>query len=285
MARPRKNRDADQTDGIAAAHPDTAALEAAGQALTAHAGNLAVIEQRYGSGMPYNLELYIARGRELRAETGMRMLELGLILIQIKEREPVGEFAQALERIDIAPRFAQKCMQAAAKFSGDAKARRLAEQLGSAKILELVVEDDETIAELADGGTLAGYTADELATKTARELRELLRKERQDREAEKAADERIVEKKDKQIHKLLREKKLADKSPVREQVAESLEQLDALITEATSHLYTSRELIDRIRGAFAEAGEDVPGDIEDRLTKNTEMAADWLRALCADLGE
>lgn len=43
--------------------------------------------------------------------------------------------------------------------------------LGKAKLFELMTEDDEELAELADGGTVAGLTLDDVDRMSVRELR------------------------------------------------------------------------------------------------------------------
>lgn len=283
MARPTRNRAAAEL--VNETDIDHGALQEAHQALSSHAQNLAIIEQRFGTNIAYNLAVYVDRLRQLMAETGVRLIEMGLMLIQIREHEPKGEFHAALERIGIGVRFAQRCMQAAAKFGADTKRQHLAAQLGSAKVLELIAEDDDDIAELADGGTLAGYTADELSQMTSRELRKLIRSERAEREDEKAADEEIIAKKDERINKLMRDRRKVGNSPVRDQVRPELEEMDALAVDVGAALTKMAEIAQAIEHAFVEGGEATPADIIERIDQNRQFAADWLRTVCDALGE
>ncbi|HCF5729961.1 TPA: DUF3102 domain-containing protein, partial [Pseudomonas aeruginosa] len=52
------------------------------------------------------------------------------------------------------------------------------------KLFELLAEDDESLAELADGGTVAGLDLDDIERMSCRELRKALRDLREDKEAQ-----------------------------------------------------------------------------------------------------
>jgi hypothetical protein len=283
MGRPARNRTPEQTDGIANANINGDALSTAHAALDVHARQIALVEERYSTGLTYNLDLFVSRARELVAETGARMVELGLILVHIREREPQGGFVAALEKIGVAPRFAQKCMQSAVKFGADSRVKLLAAQLGSAKVLELLAEDDDDIAELAEGGTLAGYTVDELTSMTARELREALRAERTKHADEKDTDEEIIRKKDDRINKLMRERRAAGKTDATQKAEEMLKELDALAVEAASTLRLMRETQLAIEHTFADAGEECPLHITERVDQTREYAAGWLREVSSEV--
>lgn len=283
MARPSRNRAPDEL--VTHVDIDHDALNQAHQALDVHAQQLAIIGDRYSPGLPYQFDLYVSRARDLFTEANLRYLEIGLILIQLREREEEGQWHRALERIGIAPRAARRFIKTAELFGSDAKRKQLASQLGSAKMLEFLSEEDDDIAELADGGTLAGYTADELSQMTARELRELLRKERAEREEEKAADEEIIQKKDERINKLMRDRRKVGNSPIRDQVRPEIEEMDALAVDVGAALTKMAELAQAIEHAFAEAGEATPADVIERIDQNRQFAADWLRTVCEALGE
>ncbi len=60
--------------------------------------------------------------------------------------------------------------------------------LGKAKLFELMTEDDEELAELADGGTVAGLTLDDVDRMSVRELRRALREARETN----AAQQRVL---------------------------------------------------------------------------------------------
>ncbi len=128
------------------------------------------------------------------------MLEAGRRLVQAKENEPVGQWLGLLNDINIAPRTAQQLMQAAVKFTGGARAK-LAD-LGRTKLLDLMVEDDDDLDALADGGTIAGLTLDDVDKMTSRELRQKLREERLKKDEEREVLEKMLADKSKKIDQL-----------------------------------------------------------------------------------
>ncbi|MFT8212319.1 MAG: DUF3102 domain-containing protein, partial [Symbiopectobacterium sp.] len=77
--------------------------------------------------------------------------------------------------------------------------------LGKTKLFELMTEDDEDLAELAEGGTIAGLTLDEIDRMSSRELRAKLR----DTEKSLEASRRLANEKDQKINELS-EKRLLD---------------------------------------------------------------------------
>lgn len=70
--------------------------------------------------------------------------------------------------------------------------------LGKAKLFELMTEDDEELAELADGGTVAGLTLDDVDRMSVRELRQALREARETN----AAQQRVLADKNEKIDSL-----------------------------------------------------------------------------------
>jgi len=187
MARTSKQRAAADLDqGSALVNGE--ALADADRAMSIHQQQVALVAEQYAVDMPYDYERFIARGRELVVETGLRLVELGLLLIHVREREEHGRFTDALGRIGVAPRFAQRAMQAAVKL----KDRPNLQKLGVTKALELLAEDGDTLVELERGGTVANLTLDEIDQMSVREVREALRRERQERDDEQAANDQIV---------------------------------------------------------------------------------------------
>ncbi|MFT8210575.1 MAG: helix-turn-helix domain-containing protein, partial [Symbiopectobacterium sp.] len=78
--------------------------------------------------------------------------------------------------------------------------------LGKTKLFELMTEDDEDLAELAEGGTIAGLTLDEIDRMSVRELRATLRKD----EAALKRSQQLVAEKEKQLQQLSQQ--LTDKT-------------------------------------------------------------------------
>ena len=146
---------------------------------------------------PYSRLHSIDRLRRL-VDTGSRvMLETGALLVQMREAEPHGEWLDCLRAIGIEPRAAQKFMQAALKFSDPKLAKRI-EPLRPGKLYELLTLDDSQIKELADGGSVAGITLDEIERMSCTELRKALREARADGEAK----DRLIGDKDKRLNAL-----------------------------------------------------------------------------------
>ncbi|RRW38491.1 DUF3102 domain-containing protein [Ectopseudomonas oleovorans] len=138
----------------------------------------------YGDGLAYDRERVIGEARFYMGAAAEAMLEAGKRLIQLKENEGHGDFiAICEERLGIQERAAQRMMCAAAKFLQSSPqlavaASRLA-MLGKTKLYDLMLEDDEELTALAEGGTLAGLSLDDVDRMTSRELRAALREARE----------------------------------------------------------------------------------------------------------
>lgn len=112
------------------------------------------------------------------------ILALGTRLLLLKEMTPHGEFLKRVELLGFAERTARRFMQAAFKTSKTAAAAVLANQMDhSGKFLELVTMDDEDLVELAEGGTVAGLTLDDVSRMSVSELRAVLREAKANEQA------------------------------------------------------------------------------------------------------
>jgi hypothetical protein len=129
-------------------------------------------------------------------------LEVGKGLLVLKEASIHGEFLARLEAMNLEPAVANKFARAARKFANKSPTTYLA--IGSqTKLFELLVLEDDQIGELEQLGQTGELKLDDVATMTAKELRQAVRAERQEREAV----EKLVEVKNKNIDSL--EKKVA----------------------------------------------------------------------------
>ncbi|MBI1397039.1 MAG: hypothetical protein GC151_13770 [Betaproteobacteria bacterium] len=194
---------------------DTAAVDK-------RAGELITIDQTFGVQV-YNRERLIAEAHFFCKAAGEALVELGRRLVVLREHEPHGEWLDALQQIGIEPRFAQRAMQAAVKFAPE-HAKRLA-HLGQSKMLELLVLDDEQIAELNDGGTVAGLQLDDVDRMSVRELRDALRKARAQSADEHEISERLLGEKNKKIDDLAAELARKDALPEFEGAADAANRL------------------------------------------------------------
>lgn len=176
MARkPTVMQDINPIDGVV---PDNLSVEL--NEISQH--RVAIMEQ-FGEGLPYERTRIIHEARFYMAQSTEAMLEVGKRLTILKECEPHGEFENIVRNsLGIPERTAQRIMQAAIKFLSptlEAKAPTLA-LLNKSKLFELVTEDDEDLVELAEGGTVAGLTLDDIDRMSVRELRKALRESKED---------------------------------------------------------------------------------------------------------
>lgn|GEM_PF-1354173 len=285
MARPSRARSAADINAIDQTI-DHAALADAGQAMAQIGANVADVEREYGIDMPYSLDLYIQTIRLKAAESAQRLIEIGQMLIIIREREPQGTFHSALEQIGFGVRFAQRAMQTAAKLHNLPRVQNL----GVSKALELLSEDDDTLEALENGGTLAGLTLDELDSLTVRELKATLRAERAERSEEKAADEEIIRAKDDLINKLTRDhqrksRQKEEEDTLRKAAEGILFAADEAVVNAGSHIAKVRKAFGDVEQLYADAGLVVDADVTARLEANARWAADQLSELAEMVGE
>lgn len=281
MARTSKARTPEQIDaaGETINHGE---LLAAGDAMKQIAANVSAVEETLGIVMPYHVESYVARIRLNMQETGQRLVEIGVMLAEIREREDAPTYRGVLDRLDLSERFARRAIQTALKVKGLPKLQAL----GSSKVLELLSEDDDTLDALEHGGTLAGLTLDDVDSMSVRELKAALRAERAEREEEKATDEEIIRAKDERINKLTRDRrKGSDEQKLRQAAEDLLRDADEAVVEAASHLARLRKVFADVDQLYADAGVAVDRDISDRLESNARWAADNLSELSVLVGE
>ncbi|MCU7878328.1 MAG: DUF3102 domain-containing protein [Candidatus Thiodiazotropha sp. (ex Lucinoma borealis)] len=157
---------------------------AARQQATEQELRLKQIDNQFGNDLPFDRDRIVTETKFFISVISQSILEIGSRLIRLKEHLPHGEFQPALEEIGIHPREAQRMMQATAKFTGTKS--KLA-NLGKTKLLELMVEESEDLEALAEGGTLAGLKFDDIDRMSGRELRDMLRTEREKRDKEQVS--------------------------------------------------------------------------------------------------
>ncbi|WP_290606035.1 helix-turn-helix domain-containing protein [Arsenophonus sp. ENCA] len=169
--------------------------------LNALAEHQQAIMDKYGEGLPYQRERIVHEARFYMAQSAEAMLEAGKRLIILKENEPHGDFMRIVkEQLGLEPRIAQKMAQAALKYLSPALSANAEtfSRLGRSKLYELMFEDDEDLIELAEGGTIAGLTLDNVDRMSVRELKAALRKD----EAALKRSQQLVAEKEKQLQQL-----------------------------------------------------------------------------------
>ncbi|HDS4024970.1 TPA: DUF3102 domain-containing protein [Klebsiella aerogenes] len=240
------------------------------------------IMQQFGDGLPYERDRIVHETRFYMAQSAEAMLEAGKRLVILKENEPHGDFINILENdLGLEPRVARRMMQASVKFlgNGDQNSKRTAlTVLGKTKLYELMVLDDEELDALADGGTVAGATLDDIDRMTSRELKAALREARETN----AAQQRVLADKNEKIDSL--STKLEKKSRIQppkpdEEVKKLRAEVTALAVEAESAIAV------RLSSAFetlcaycAENMIDTPRDFMAGLVCQLESAARSLRS-------
>ncbi len=164
---------------------------------------------RFGDGLPYERERIVHETRFYMAQSAEAMLEAGKRLLILKENEPRGEFENLVQdQLGIPKTTAYRLVQAAVKFLSPRLSSSFPAlgMLGKTKLFELMTEDDEDIAELAEGGTIAGLTLDDIDRMSVRELRATLRKD----DAALKRSQQLVAEKEKQLQQLSQQ--LTDKT-------------------------------------------------------------------------
>lgn len=219
--------------------------------LTVAANNAALnsvrVMEQWGNGEAYNEDRWIERGRQAMRQTVEGMFELGRVLIVLKEHMTWEKFADVCEVFGMSARAAQQLTQATRRFATPQmqKAQSKLMELGKSKLLELLVEEDEAIVDLADGGDINGHTLDDVERMTVRELRAALRESRETAEAK----DKIIADKNKKVDELAEKlaKKQTGKEPKPEDVGSELTmQLSSLEVAARSDLSRFAEVFEQM---------------------------------------
>lgn len=223
--------------------------------------SIANIDARFGLDRPYERDAFISLARDSVVATAERMLVLGRACILLKEHEPKGTFGAVLEEIGIGEVFARKAMQAAAKFEGSDSRKLIAGRLSAGKLMELLSQDDDDLDALAEEGTIAGLTLDDVDRMSTRELRAVLRAERKEKDEELAAREDIIARKDKKIQQLEIKGKRLSKAPFREKLEAALQEFNEAAITAQATMDTLRAGLLTLDQMHNEAGENYTADV------------------------
>lgn len=213
------------------------------------------VMDKFSGGEAYNETVWIERGRFAVRQTMEGMFELGRALIIIKEHTPHGRFAEIAEKeFGLGRRESQRLMNATLRFI-DPKMKQAQPKLmtlGKSKLLELLVEDDDTLLELAEGGEVNGNTFDDVDRMTIKELRVALRESRETAEAK----DKVIADKNKKVDELaekLSKKQTGVKEPKPADVGIELTmQLGSLEVGIRSQISRLREMFEQM-AAHGEA--------------------------------
>lgn len=206
--------------------------------------SMQVMEQ-WGNGEVYNEATWIERGRQAVVKTLEGMFELGKTLIVLKEHTEHGRFREIVEtEFGIKGSETARLIRATQRFATPQmqKAQPKLIGLGKSKLLELLVEDDETLVELTEGGDIGGNTLDDVDRMTIKELRLALREAREDSKAK----DKVMSEKNAKIDELA--EKLAknkNKQPKPADVAKELSaQLASTEVSARSEISKLKDIFD-----------------------------------------
>lgn len=192
--------------------------------------------------------------KDSQQRVSMELFNIGARLLLMKEMCEHGEFSERLERLDIAPRMAQKFMQVSLKFANTPSTAHL-QKLGKTKLIELLALDDEEVKELEFAGSVRGISLDDIDRMSCSDLRRQLREAKQQAEA----SAKLVANKNKQLDELHTklDGKAAKLTDPDEHLQRSLTEVTSLTQQVTTTLGTSyRKALIEIADHHALAGGD-----------------------------
>lgn len=183
------------------------------------------------------------------------ILTMGRVLLLLKEQAPHGEFQRQCEARGTHPRVARRLMGVALKFTKTDSKSVLKAAGTQTKLLELAVLDDEELAALESGESVAGITLDDIERMGASELRRAVRDARADIEAKDdraAKRERDIEK----LQKQLRQAKLErERAAPEETLAKLRERTAAAVLQTRLDISAQGEDADSLYERFAQLRE------------------------------
>lgn len=255
-------------------------------AVSDHAYKIGVLATQFGYEGSLTVGALEDEIRFYQRRTVEACLELGKRLILLKEMTPHGEFKQRTEMLNINERAARRFMSAALKFSKTDNLTVLKAAGNQSKLLELLVLDDEEIAELSNGGSVSDITLDDIDRMTASELRKKLREAKSSLEAK----EQIINSKDRRNNELLEENSKL-KSPVaikkraeneqQELSKKALQELDAACHTMHNDVVRFTNNINSLLDAINEHGLY---DIQDKLESSVVAAFQQIAQTSVELG-
>lgn len=213
------------------------------------AAHSVMVMEQWGNGETYNEDLWIERGRQAVRQTMEGMFELGRVLIILKEHTEHGRFEQIVKnQFGLGRSETARLMRATQRFATPQmqKAQAKLMDLGKSKLLELLVEEDVTLIELAEGGDINGHTLDDIDRMTRNELRAALRESRETAEAK----DKVIADKNKKVDELaekLAKKQTGVREPKAEDVGSELTmQLSSLEVGIRSQVSRLKDLFDQL---------------------------------------
>lgn len=188
---------------------DTRAMELAAQQQEQKLLSAKEVDDLFLSeGETYNFYVCMQRAGDAEISLSIAFLQLGRQLALIQSHESEQQFLSAAEALNLERRMAYYAVACAKKF----KDVQTFAHLDKSKLIVLSVLGEDRIKALAEGEsdeTLG--TLDELSVKPIRQIKDELRKEKEERQKERDVLEAIIRKKESKISEL--EMEIAGKQP------------------------------------------------------------------------
>jgi len=261
---------------------DTKAMELVAQNQHEKEMSVQEIDSKYlPEGESYNLFICMTRAKDAENTAGQAFVALGQQLALIKAHETSEQFHAAMENMDISWRTANYAMAAARKFSNSP----LGAKFGRTQLKILSVLDDEQIAQMEETGELPGVgTVDEIQRMKRKDLEDSLRKEKEERQKEREALEKVVRQKEGKISDM--EMELAGRQPpTKEDIAQAKldEKRKPLFTAIMSGIEDLSVAIDRVEDICRT--DDVQLDQLTRLARSFDCEMSLLKEKLDTLDE
>lgn len=168
---------------------DAVALD---EAREQHDSRMQVVLAQFGDGLPFDQERLIHEAQFYMQQSAEAALQVGRRLVVLKEAAGHGRFIEIVEeRLGINHTTAKRLMQAAVKLTAlggkanGATSHHLIDAVGSkSKLFELMTLDTEDLEALAEGGTVANLTLDDVERMTVTELRAAVREAKENYQAQ-----------------------------------------------------------------------------------------------------
>ncbi len=170
--------------------------------------HLQQVDRLYGDDVPFDQHRVEDEVKFYLSQSAQAYFEAGRRLIRLKEYVGYGKFLESLVRIGLSETVAQQTMYTTRKLTEASWSNpRTSGALGASKLYEIALLETEQIEALADGKTIGkvGLSLDAIDRMTVREVREALRREREDRGRRDADREGVIRAKNDKIDELERD--------------------------------------------------------------------------------
>lgn len=232
-------------------------LPAMGEALTAINANLMMLADQLGYEGALTVGALEDEIRFYQRRSVEALLAVGTRLLLLKEMTPHGDFMSRIELLGFSKSTAQRFMSAALKTSKSPNLGNLANHIqGAGKFLELITLDDDELEALADGGTVAGLTLDDIDVMPASDLRKALREAKENEEAMA----RVLQEKNAKLDELAAGKKKRGKAidEWNEQILGATDEISQIGTVADEVLGKHVQFIELAESLVMQLDEDAP---------------------------